>query len=255
MHSTMKIILAGFTFTAIVIAGVMIFQKQATKPIQFDELPDFSAIGDVKIKKELFFDYLYPMVKYENEGIGELRNKIEELKSKSSLTQSDQEFLLATAKQFSLTEMAEWDSTKFDPLLSRVDIVPASLALAQAANESAWGTSRFALEANNLFGQWCFTKGCGVVPKARDAGKKHEVAKFDSVHQSVKAYINNINSGGAYNELRQIRKNLREQKQPIKGDLLANGLVKYSERGSEYIKEIQAMIRINKLGSYDIATE
>lgn len=221
------------------------------KPSRSGELPNFSVITDVKLKKKAFFEFLYPMVESENTRILELRNKIITLKNKSSLSESDEKYILEIAKKYKVTGIVDFESAIFDTLLTRIDVVPPSLTLAQAANESAWGTSRFARLANNLFGQWCFSKGCGVVPKSRDSGKQHEVAKFKSVQASVNAYIHNLNSGGAYKELRQIRKRLRNDNQTITGDHLANGLLKYSERGLEYVKEVQSMIRINKLKSYD----
>jgi len=116
-----------------------------------------------------------------------------------------------------------------------VDTIPPSLALAQAANESAWGTSRFARQAHNYYGQWCFEKGCGIVPDRRDANKSHEVAAFDSPRESVARYLHNLNSNSA----------------PVTGIALAAGLGKYSERGADYISELRSMIEFNKLSKYD----
>ena len=129
--------------------------------------------------------------------------------------------------------------------------MPPSLALAQSANESAWGTSRFAKQGNNFYGQWCYREGCGIVPKQRNHSAKHEVAKFKNVQLSTNAYIHNINSHNAYSNLRTLRATQRKAGKVISGQALAVGLQKYSERGSEYVKEIQAMIRFNKLGQYD----
>ena len=136
-------------------------------------------------------------------------------------------------------------------LLLRVDQVPASLALAQAAMESAWGTSRFAVQGNNLFGQWCYQKGCGLVPLRRNAGSTHEVAKFDSVSDAIKSYLKNINTHRAYADLRNDRASLRSAGKPITGHQLAEGLIDYSELREAYVHEIQAVIRINKLSQYD----
>ena len=141
---------------------------------------------------------------------------------------------------------AEWET-----LLRRVDVVPPSLALAQAANESAWGTSRFARDGNNYFGQWCFEQGCGLVPKRRDEGRAHEVATFSSPVESVERYMANLNTHDAYRPLRERREQLRESEAPITGIQLAAGLEKYSERGEEYIAELRSMIRFNNLGAYD----
>ena len=126
-----------------------------------------------------------------------------------------------------------------------------SLALAQSANESAWGTSRFALKANNLFGQWCFSKGCGIVPLSRPVGAKFEMAKFTNPEQSVVAYMHNLNTNRAYINFRKMRKNMRGMNVPLSGAVLAEGLISYSQRRGAYIKELQAMIRVNKLSQYD----
>ena len=131
----------------------------------------------------------------------------------------------------------------------RVDTVPASLVLAQAANESAWGTSRFARRANNFFGVWCFTPGCGITPNRRDAGKTHEVRRYKSVQASVNHYIRMINTNNAYRELREIRAELRDENR-VNGLGLADGLLRYSERGPAYVRELKQMIRYNNLHRY-----
>lgn len=145
----------------------------------------------------------------------------------------------------------EKNTKHWNELLKRINTVPSSLALAQSANESAWGTSRFAQEGNNYFGQWCFQPGCGLVPKSRTAGKTHEVEKFSSAADSVKAYIDNLNRNSAYEKLRSLRAQRAEKNGSFSGTELAPGLLKYSERGKEYVLEIQSMIRINKLEQYD----
>jgi Bax protein len=117
--------------------------------------------------------------------------------------------------------------------------------------ESAWGTSRFAVQGNNLFGQWCYQEGCGLVPLRRNTGSKHEVAKFDSVRDAIKSYLRNINTHRAYSDLRLHRATLRDQDQPVSGHLLADNLIEYSELREVYVHEIQAVIRINKLAQYD----
>jgi Bax protein len=139
-------------------------------------------------------------------------------------------------------------------LKTKVNFIPAALILAQAANESAWGTSRFAREGNNFFGQWCFSKGCGIVPNSRNSGANHEVASFDSPLGSVKSYIRNLNSHPTYALLRTLRQQSIDDGQRVSGELLAQGLIGYSERGEEYVKEIQSMIRYNKLSRFDAST-
>ncbi len=135
--------------------------------------------------------------------------------------------------------------------MRRVNVIPPSLALAQAANESGWGTSRFAREANNYFGQWCYETGCGLVPARRDKNKTHEVAAFESPKESVGRYINNLNSNRAYQSLRDIRSRLIANNEPVTGYALAAGLNRYSERGADYVSELRAMIDYNKLSQFD----
>lgn len=136
-------------------------------------------------------------------------------------------------------------------LLKRIDIIPPSLVLAQAAIESGWGTSRFAKNANNLFGQWCFSKGCGLIPKARTTGKAHEVAKFDSVNESIRSYLKNLNSFHRYEKFRTLRSK-SSIKDTGKGVLtLLPGLEPYSEQGKLYIKKVSKMIKQNKLQRFD----
>ncbi len=132
-------------------------------------------------------------------------------------------------------------------LLLRVDVVPASLIVAQAAKESGWGTSRFAIQGNNYFGIWCFYQGCGLKPLRREANRTHEVASFDSVEQGVRYYVRTINTHVAYRELREMRAEARKSRQSLQGEQLANGLVRYSERGIAYVREVQSMIRDNNL--------
>jgi len=127
------------------------------------------------------------------------------------------------------------------------------LALAQAANESAWGTSRFAQDGNNLFGQWCYTNGCGLVPSRRREGATHEVRRFDNIRDSVESYIHNLNTFPSYQMLRRIRQQLRQQDRPIDGVSLADGLESYSSRGLDYIVELQRMIYSNELLERDNA--
>jgi Bax protein len=136
-------------------------------------------------------------------------------------------------------------------MLSRVNVLPKALVLTQAANESAWGTSRFATKANNYFGHWCYTKGCGLVPRQRNEGSSHEVATFSSSQESVHRYFMNLNRNRAYADLRAIRAKLAAQGDNLlttaSATELTNGLLKYSERGSDYVTDLQAMIRHNEV--------
>ena len=217
-----------------------------------EPLPDFSVYKDVKQKKSAFFGYILPLVEAQNTLIQRKRDKLLELKllGVDEHSRSQRNFLTDLAKEYRLT-VSEITPAEVKQLISRVDQVPASLALAQAAMESAWGTSRFAVQANNLFGQWCYEKGCGLVPLRRNAGSKHEVAKFDSVSDAIESYLRNLNTHRAYSDLREQRAVLRNAGKVVTGHKLAEGLIDYSELREAYVHEIQAVIRINKLTKYD----
>ena len=195
------------------------------------------------------------MLEVANNAVLEKRKKLlqiqGDLDAGDELTPGEREFLVTLSAEYSLKPEDTASRQNVEKLLRAVDYVPPALALAQAANESAWGTSRFAKQGNNFFGQWCFKKGCGIVPARRDAGSKHEVRKFDSTQGSVHAYVKNINTGRAYSSLRNMRAKARSKNAMLAGHELAAGLVKYSARGEAYVKEIRSMIRTNKLKNYD----
>lgn len=216
------------------------------------DVPKFSEHPAGQERKDVFFSYFLPLVQQRNQEILQTRQQVMEWRSASDeLSSSQRNTLDELATRYRMDDFDPTQTSDWDRLLSRLDVVPPSLALAQAANESAWGTSRFSREAHNYFGQWCFEEGCGVVPNSRDTGKTHEVASFRSPQASVEAYILNLNRHNAYQTLRQIRTNLRTQDEPITGIALAAGLERYSERGEEYIKELRSMIRFNELSQYD----
>jgi Bax protein len=212
-------------------------------------LPEFAHIHDIQLKKERFFSYLLPLVREENDRLAELRRRLgfiqDLMRWGRELDEDDRAWLSVVATEFRVNELA-WDSDRFWlTLLQRVDALPEELVLVQAANESAWGTSRFAREGNNLFGQWCFARGCGIVPAARPEGATYEVARFASVRESVGSYMRNLNTGRSYRNLREIRARLRAEGRDPLADDLAAGLLHYSERGQEYVDEIRAMLRYN----------
>jgi Bax protein len=216
--------------------------------------PDFKLIPAGAERKKAFFDYFYPLVRKRNVELANTRQQILQMqKNKNNLSENDIAKLNQLAVQSKMASFSADSAKDWRTLLRRVDTVPPSLALAQAANESAWGTSRFALKGSNFFGQWCFKPGCGIVPASRAQNLKHEVAKFPSAEASVRSYIRNLNTNSSYANLRQIRENLRNQKKNITGHDLAPGLTKYSERGEEYISELRSMIKFNKLTQYDLA--
>jgi Bax protein len=134
----------------------------------------------------------------------------------------------------------------FRKMLIHVDKIPASLALIQAAKESGWGTSYFAREGNNLFGHWCFEKGCGIIPRRRPEGATYEVRTFDDVADSVRAYIRNLNSHPAYREVRMQRYRMRLAGKQPDAHLMAGGLEHYSGIGMKYVETVREMIEGNE---------
>ncbi|MBU2882365.1 glucosaminidase domain-containing protein [Psychrosphaera sp. B3R10] len=207
-------------------------------------LPDFASIRDVKEKKHAFFTFMKPFVLEVNEELGRHRAFVESF-SPQSKNASDKKRFLALAKKYRIKELDDLHKVKAE-LLTRVDIIPVDLVLMQAANESGWGTSRFALEANNLFGQWCFTKGCGVIPTGRPAGKTYEVRKFATPADSIRSYFHNLNTGHAYAKLRQLRNQQRVNHDELDPYVIAEGLLPYSTRREAYVEEIQEMLRFNQ---------
>lgn len=216
---------------------------QTPKVVSKSTLPDFGSIKDVKTKKKTFFSYLKPIVEKNNQQILDDRNFIKSLDTWP--TGQNKVRFDRIAKRYRIDEFEDFSQAKTE-LLTRVDVIPVSLVLMQAANESAWGTSRFAKQANNLFGQWCFKPGCGVVPEGRPEGQTYEVRKFDNAAQSVVSYFNNINASYAYVELRQLRQSFREMDEELDPFVIAEGLTPYSTRREAYVEEIQQMIRINQ---------
>lgn len=216
--------------------------------------PNFAAIEDVNEKKDTFFSFLRPSINIENKRITKERAFLTKLSESgfSNIDSEDTSYAKRLGKLYSLPVPSEGlDQAWLTEMLNRVNVLPEALVLTQAANESAWGTSRFATKANNYFGHWCYTKGCGLVPLQRNEGSSHEVATFSSSQESVHRYFMNLNRNRAYADLRAIRAKLAAQGDDLlttaTATELTNGLLKYSERGSDYVTDLQAMIRHNKV--------
>lgn len=196
----------------------------------------------VKKKKEIFFCLMLPLVLIANEKISLERETI-----KNSALDSKALKELALKYRLIKDKNKKLDEVSRKNLLKRVDLIPPSLALAQAAEESAWATSRFAKEGNAFFGQWDFS-GNGMKPKQhRSELGNYGVARFDSPLASVEAYMFNLNTTNAYQKLRDLRAKLHIEKQPVTGLELINRLDKYSERGVAYTDGLRSMIKYNKL--------
>jgi len=219
-------------------------------PGEITTLPDFSAYQDVKVKKKAFFDFMRPIIQSENARVAAKRAQMLALKEKldlgTPLNPREYQWLKALADEFSVALPDSNDIKAWKILNRRVDIVPYRLALAQSAKESAWGTSRFARQGLNMFGMWCFSKGCGIVPAQRATNMTHEVAVYPSINASVAAYLRSINRVDMYTPLRKLRhKIVKEGNKPTAIEL-AEKLTGYSERGEPYVSEIQAIIRSNQ---------
>lgn len=213
------------------------------------ELPDFTSYSDVNQKKQDFFEFISPIVEQENRKVLEERARVLALllkvKNGDTLTGNEMHELEEMAVRYRVVNRDIGSEAFFRDLLLHVDIIPEELALVQAANESAWGSSYFARKGNNLFGQWCFTPGCGVVPRKRMADATHEVAVFDDLTHSVRFYILYLNSHPAFRQLRVVRYEAREAGQQPSGYDMAVGLQKYSGIGMEYVNILRSMMRRN----------
>lgn len=220
--------------------------------IAVEPLPaDYALLGDIRARKSLFFRVLLPMVLAENARILRQREQLQEIFRGNDASAADSPHGLAL-REVMAEYRVQGDPTSEEvraELLRRVDTVPVALVLAQAANESGWGTSRFARLGNNLFGVWTYQAGEGIVPYARTDGETHAVRVFGSMRASVRAHLHNLNIGHAYEDLRRLRAGIRAQGTPLDSLVLANGLERYSSRGEEYIGEIQAIIRANRLSA------
>jgi len=202
----------------------------------------------VKEKKNIFFRLLGPLVLMSNEEIEKERLRLSTESKDSSWTRD-----LALKYRVIKKDEQELSQARFDELKKRVDIIPPSLALAQGAEESGWGTSRFAAEGNALFGQWDFSgEGMRPTQQRKELGD-YGLARFDTALDSVKGYMLNLNTSHAYEKLRTLRQELRTKNEKVTGWKLAETLDKYSERGKAYIDGLHDMMSYNKLQATDDA--
>lgn len=241
-NNKIKIVILGL---AMLCAGLVIWFVRPSAP-------DFSIYEPGPERKKVFFSYFLPIIEQRNQEIEGIRRQVKEWRrEKDSLGWWEVWQINGLAEDYRIADFDIDNDADWNKLLRRVDTVPPSLALAQAAKESGWGTSRFARQGYNYFGQWCYEERCGIVPAQRGVQKRHEVASFDSPKESVESYMHNLNSHAAYKPLREIRAKLKTRQKTVTGIALADGLGKYSERGADYVKEIHSMIRNNDLIIYD----
>lgn len=211
-------------------------------------------IADVNLtekRKRAFLKVMLPHILRENERITADRNRLEQLHQRiqlgAALSTRDQQWLERQAELYGV------DDVDTAELLNRVDAVPPGLALAQAVEESGWGTSRFALMGNAVFGMWTWTPGAGLVPENRPEGETYEVQRFKSLEHSVAAYMRNLNSKASYREFRDKRAGMRDRSQSADGYQLAGTLHRYSVRGQDYIRTIRSIMKSNALEQFDTA--
>ncbi len=220
--------------------------------IIFSSLPkDFMKIEPIKERKNLFINTLIPIIFIENKKILSDRKKILEWWRESEGDVYSRDFWPSWL--FELSERYDSQDANLGNLLMKVDVVPISLALAQAAIESGWGTSRYLREGNAIFGQYTFDKNKGMVPSQRDKGKEFLVRKFSNLSDATRSYIKNLNTHPAYDKFRQERRNMRMSGELLSGKQLANYLTSYSERRGEYIKDLKKLIESNNFMKFDYA--
>jgi len=220
---------------------------EKVKPIYLTMLPkDLNKLRKPKNKRELFIKIVLPLILDENLKIKEDRKKLFKILRKNFNTPREKAWLKKSFKEYKINDK---DLTE---LKERMDIIPASIAIAQAANESGWGTSRFALEGNALFGQWTWSKK-GIIPKDQDLNKNHKVLQFKVLKASVRAYKNNLNTHNAYREFRESRAKIREEGKNLSGILLTEYLKNYAQTGELYVKILEEIIKKNSLEDFDKA--
>ena len=220
---------------------------QKVKPIYLTKLPkDLKTLGDTKKKRELFIKIVLPLILDENKKITEDREKLFKILGKNFNTVGERVWLNRRFKEY---KIEDHDLAK---LKMRMDIIPVSIALAQAANESGWGTSRFALEGNALFGQWTWSKK-GILPKEQDPDQTHKIMQFQILKASVRAYKNNLNTHNAYKEFREVRARLRQDEKQITGLDLTKYLKNYAAIGEKYVAILEDIIKNNSLTDFDKA--
>jgi Bax protein len=244
--------LLGLTFY---LAENPFYEPPAKPVIAPTGVQDFAAITHIPARKKAFLNFLLPLIKAENAKLAQVRDELKRTRTSylaaNKLSIKQKAFIDSLSLQYRQNGEEMKTLERIDRLLLKVDELPPSMVLAQAAMESAWGTSRFARQGNNFFGQWCFSPGCGLVPKRRAKGARHEVAKFADPQKAVSAYFRNINSHPAYTNVRRLRAKLRSKGTGLRGDVIVAGLEDYSARGEAYIEELRSMIKTNNLRQYD----
>ncbi len=222
-------------------------EKKLVKPVALTLLPqEIKMIESIKKRKEFFIQIVLPLILKENNNIRLDRKRLFTIINKSNNTKLEIKWLEKKFKQYGI------NSNDLSILKIRMDEVPVSLALAQAAKETGWGTSRFAQEGNALFGQWTWS-GEGLKPKDSDKNEGHKVMKFNVLQASVRAYQRNLNTHSTYKEFRKARAELRDEGKELDSLVLAKYLNNYAETGEKYVEVLQKIIEQNNLKDFDDA--
>jgi Bax protein len=222
-------------------------KNKLVKPVALTLLPhEIITIENVKKRKELFIQIVLPLIIQENDNIKLDRRTLFSIINKNKNTDLEKQWLKKKYKQYGIK------SKDLSTLKMRMDVIPTSLAIAQAAKETGWGTSRFAQEGNALFGQWTWS-GEGLKPKDAKEGADHKVMKFNILQASVRAYQRNLNTHATYKEFRKARAELRDLKKSLDSIELSKHLNKYAETGNQYVEVLQKIIIQNKLKDFDDA--
>ena len=222
-------------------------KNKLVKPFEVGMLPEeLKQLESSKIRKDLFIKIVLPLVLSENNRIKRDRSTLFKILNKNNNTKSEKDWLKKKFKQYGVV------SKDLSTLKIRMDIIPVSLAIAQAAKETGWGTSRFAIEGNALFGQWTYS-GKGIKPAGSDKNDKHKIATFSVLKASVRAYQRNLNTHSSYREFRKARAIQRDNDESLNSLELANFLNEYAETGEEYTKIIKKIIEQNSLKDFDNA--
>ena len=222
-------------------------KTKLVKPISLTLLPnEIKKIENTKKRKTLFIQIILPLVIKENNNIKLDRKKLFSILNKSKNTKLEKIWLSSKFKQYGVI------NKDLSTLKIRMDEVPVSMAIAQAAKETGWGTSRFAQEGNALFGQWTWS-GEGIKPLKADDNSTHKVMKFKVLQASVRAYQRNLNTHSTYKNFRVARAELRDEGKKLDSMVLTEHLDKYAEIGKEYVKVLQQIIKQNNLTDFDDA--
>jgi len=222
-------------------------KNKLVKPISLTLLPEeIIKIENSKERKDLFIQIILPLVIKENNYIKLDRKKLFSILNKNNNTSAEKKWLSSKFKQYGVV------NNDLSTLKIRMDEVPISMTIAQAAKETGWGTSRFAQEGNALFGQWTWS-GAGIKPLGADDSTTHKVMKFNVLQASVKAYQRNLNTHSSYRDFRRARAELRDKKKKLDSIILSEYLDKYAETGKKYVKILQQIIKQNNLTDFDDA--